>query len=142
MRKAGPGRPRGVKYTKMSNAEVQVFLKESMKVIFNEHMSHTKYIEWCKKQSISRKQANQYWVRIWDEVGEKFRHERDKLVNKHLLHYWDLYDAARNEKDLSNARQVLDAIAKLMGLNEPDKVDMKNQSVIEFKFGDEPQTEE
>jgi len=137
MRKAGPGRPRGMKNTKMNRAEVEAFLKESTKVIFNEHLSHSQYMKWCEKQSISRSQGTKYWNRVWDMVNAKFRMEREKLIDKHLLHYWDLYNQARNEQDLSNARQVLDAIAKLMGLNEPEKVDMKSQTTIEFKFGDE-----
>ena len=137
MRKAGPGRPRGGRTEKMSKAQVEVFLRESMKVIFNEHLAYEQYAKWCKNQGISRSRANEYWLRVWNEVNNKFRMERDKLIDKHLLHYWDLYNEAKNEKDISNARQVLDAIAKLMGLNEPDKVDMKSQTTIEFKFGDE-----
>jgi hypothetical protein len=74
---------------------------------------------------------------VWEDVNRKFRGERDKLIDKHLLHYWDIYNQAKNEKDLSNARQVLDAIGKLMGLNEAEKIDMKTQTTIEFKFGDE-----
>lgn len=131
------GRPKGGRSVKMSKAQVETFLKQSLKVIFNDHLSYEQYVKWCANQSISRSRANEYWLRVWDEVNKKFRNEREKLIDKHLLHYWDIYEQAKNEKDLSNARQVLDAIAKLMGLNEPEKVDMKTQSTIEFKFGDE-----
>jgi hypothetical protein len=37
--------------------------------------------------------------------------------------------------DLSNARQVLNDISKLMGMNEPDKVDVKTELKIKFNFG-------
>lgn len=131
------GRPTGGRTIKMNKAQVEVFLKESMKVIFNEHLSYEQYVKWCHNQSISRSRANEYWNRVWEDVNRKFRSERDKLIDKHLLHYWDIYNQAKNEKDLSNARQTLDAIGKLMGLNEPEKVDMKTQTTIQFKFGDE-----
>jgi len=141
--KAGPGRPKGsgkdngFKLSKMTNAEVEVFLRESSKIIFNKHLSFTEYIEWCRKQDISREQAIQYWKRVWDSVKERFRMDRDKLIDKHLQSYWDIHGQAMMNGDLTNARQTLDAIAKLMGLNEPEKIDMKSSTTIEFKFGDE-----
>lgn len=141
--KAGPGRPKGsgkengFMLSKMSKAEVEVFLRESSKIIFNKHLSFTEYIEWCRKQDISREQAIQYWKRVWDSVKERFRMDRDKLIDKHLQSYWDIHGQAMMNGDLTNARQTLDAIAKLMGLNEPEKIDMKSSTTIEFKFGDE-----
>jgi hypothetical protein len=37
---------------------------------------------------------------------------------------------------MNTARQTLNDIAKMMGLNEPDKVEVSaNNQVIEFKFG-------
>lgn len=140
---AGPGRPKGsgkdngYKLSKMTNAEVEVFLRESSKIIFNKHLSFTEYIEWCRKQQISKEQAVQYWKRVWNSVKEKFRLDRDKLIDKHLQSYWDIHGQAMMNGDLTNARQTLDAIGKLMGLNEPEKIDMKSSTTIEFKFGDE-----
>lgn len=130
------GRPTGGRNVKMNRAQVETFIKESMKVIFNEHLSYEQYVKWCYNQSISRSRANEYWNRVWEDVNRKFRGERDKLIDKHLLHYWDIYNQAKNEKDLSNARQTLDAIGKLMGLNEPEKVDGQQTINIKFNFGD------
>jgi hypothetical protein len=130
------GRPRGGRTIKMNRAQVEVFMKESMKVIFNEHLSYEQYVKWCYNQSISRSRANEYWNRVWEDVNRKFRGERDKLIDKHLLHYWDIYNQAKNEKDLSNARQVLDAIGKLMGLNEAEKINTESEVKITFNFGE------
>jgi hypothetical protein len=141
--KPGPGRPKGsgkdngYKLSKMNKAEVEVFLKESSKMIFTKHLSFTEYIEWCGKQEISQSQAIEYWKRVWEGVKERFRMDRDKLIDKHLQSYWDIHGKAMSNGDLTNARQTLDAIAKLMGLNEPEKIDMKSSTTIEFKFGDE-----
>jgi leucyl aminopeptidase (aminopeptidase T) len=136
-RPSGSGRDRGHKLHKMNKAEVESFHKESTKMVFKNHFSYNQYIEYCRRQQISKEQANVYWNRVWNEVKERFRHDRDKLVDKHLISYWDIYNNAVREGDWSNARQTLDAIAKLQGLNEPDKLDLNSSTTIEFKFGDE-----
>jgi hypothetical protein len=139
----GPGRPKGAdkengfKMKKMSKVEVEHFIRESTKLIFNQHFSFTEYIEWCRDKGLSREQSIVYWKRVWENVKERFRLEKDKLVDKHLQSYWTIHAEAMNSGDLSNARQTLDAIAKLQGLNEPDKIDIKGTTTIEFKFGDE-----
>lgn len=142
-RKAGPGRPRGsykedgYKASKMSKTQVEAFMTESMDKVFNEHLSYSQYIEWCGSKDISHSQANQYWKKIWEIVKEKFQLQKDELVVKHLKKYWDIHDRALNQGDLSNARQVLNDIGKLMGLNEPDKVEMDTDIKIKFNFGND-----
>jgi hypothetical protein len=69
-------------------------------------------------------------------LREKYQLERDKLINKHLAAYWSIYDLAIQSKDLSNARQTLNDISKLLGMAEPDKVDVKQELRIKFKFGE------
>jgi len=137
-RPRGSGRSNGFQLHKMTKTEVELFLKESTKKVFRDHLSHTEYVEWCRKQSISYAQANKYWLRVWEQVREKFRMDKDKLIDKHLRSYWEIHHEAMVSNDLTNARQTLDAIAKLMGLNEPDKVDMTTEIKLKFNFGDEP----
>lgn len=136
-RPKGSGRDRGHVLHKMNKMEVEAFLRDSAKLIFRQHLSYSQYIEYCRKQQISKEMANGYWNRVWKEVKERFRHERDKLVDKHLISYWEIYDNAVRDGDWTNARQTLDAIAKLQGLNEPEKLDLNNTTTIQFKFGDE-----
>ena len=136
-RPKGAGRDNGYALHKMSKPEVEAFLRDSTKLVFKQHYSYKQYVEYCRRQQISESMAAVYWKRVWTEVKERFRHEKDKLIDKHLVSYWEIYDKAVKEGDLSNARQTLDAIAKLQGLNEPDKLDLNNTTTIEFKFGDE-----
>jgi hypothetical protein len=136
-RPKGSGRSNGFKLEKMNKVEVEAFLKESTRKILKEHLSYTQYLEYCRKNQISTPMGNKYWNRVWAQVKERFQHDRDKLIDKHLNSYWDIYDTAVREGDLTNARQTLDAIGKLQGLNEPDKLDLNNTTTIEFKFGDE-----
>jgi hypothetical protein len=136
-RPKGSGRDNGFKLSKMTNAEVEDFLVQSTELIFTKHLSYKEYIEWCRQQDISVKQANEYWVRVWQSVKEKFKLKKDELITKHLKAYWDIHSRALTNNDLSNARQVLNDIAKLTGINEPERLDIKGESTIIFKFGDE-----
>ena len=131
------GRPMGSKTTRKTKQEVEEFITDSTKKILNEHMSWTEYTKWCKKQGLGHKRCNHYWKICWGRVREKFDLEREKHIDKHLTHYWELYDKSLEKDDLSNSRQVLGDIVKLMGLAEPDKRELNTKGEITFKFGDE-----
>ena len=139
--KRGPGRPKGVKddVKKMTKSEVNYFISESVKKIMDEHLSHKEYIRWCKKNQISRSMANVYWKRAWETIQQKYELERNKQVTKHLRKYWILHDEALQRGDINNARMTLNDIAKLMGLNEPDKVETSES--ITFNFGTDEETD-
>jgi len=113
------GRPKGSKNTKMSATEVEAFVKQSIKKIMQEHLSWKEYVKWCNINGLSNQRANEYWKRSWDTIREKYELDKEKQITKHLLNYWKIYDEAMFKGDLSNARQTLDGIAKLMGLTNP-----------------------
>ena len=54
---------------------------------------------------------------------------KDKLILKHTQKYWDIYEHALMSNDFTNARQSLNDLAKLQGLNEPDKVHITGTSI-------------
>lgn len=132
----GRGRPVGSTRTKLNKVEVEDFLTQSLHEILDNHLSYTQYVEWCKKtNNLSQVQSNEYWLRVWTMLNEKYQLERDQLINKHLQKYWSLYDLALANDDISNARQVLNDISKLLGMNEPEKIETKNELKIRFRFG-------
>ena len=133
--KRGKGRPKGTgrPHTKMTKIEQNYFIAESVKKIMDEHFSWTEYIRWAKTQGISKDQANIYWKRAWKTIQEKYHLERDKQITKHLRKYWNIHEEAVKRGDINNARQTLNDIAKLMGLNEPDK--LQTSETITFNFG-------
>jgi hypothetical protein len=117
----------------MTKAETQKFMSESVKKIMDEHLSWKEYVRWCYTHDISAQQANNYWKRAWETIQQKYELERNKQITKHLKKYWNIHDEALKRGDLANARQSLNDIAKLMGLNEPDKVEQTEN--ITFNFG-------
>lgn len=131
------GRPKGTgrPTTKMNKSEVLLFIDESVKKILDEHMSWKEYIRWCEKHKISYSMANKYWKESWESIQTKYELDRNKQVTKHLKKYWKIHDDAINRGDLNTARLTLNDIAKLMGLNEPDKVDITDKII--FNFGED-----
>jgi hypothetical protein len=137
-KKRRAGRPKGTTKDKKTKSEVQQFLKEGLEKILNNHYSWSDFLRWSKEEhSLSESQANVYWVRIWSELKDRYKTEREQMLVKHIYKYWKIHDDALRKKDLNTARQVLNDIAKLMGLNEPEKVEVDNKETIIFKFGDE-----
>jgi hypothetical protein len=129
------GRPKGSHKPKMTKIQRSQFIKESIDKILGEHLSHTEYVNWCKQyKDISRNQANEYWLSSWSVMKKKFQLQKDKLILKHIHQYWRIHSEALEQRDLTNARQALNDLAKLMGLNEPDKVEVRGTQ-IKLNFG-------
>jgi hypothetical protein len=131
------GRPVGSTAKRMTIAEIEDFIKKSVKKILSDHLSWKDYIRWCQSNGIGESMANKYWRESWVSIREKYELDKSKMVSKHLAKYWAIHDQSLSTGDFTNARQTLNDIAKLMGLNEPDKMDVNQSSVIKFKFGDE-----
>lgn len=130
-----PGRPVGSHKKRMNDAERKAFINESIKTVLDNHLSYTDYVDFCKSKDISAPQANEYWLKIWSVIKKKFEMEKDKLILKHLQKYWELFEQAKTNGDMTNARQALNDIAKMQGLNEPDKVHVTGTS-IKLNFGE------
>lgn len=134
----GRGRPKGSFKVKMNKSEKERFINISLKRILGEHLSWKEYTSWCRETyDISGKQANDNWLEVWGIIRQKYKLERENLVNKHLHKYWELYDKALNNDDINTARQILNDISKIQGLNEPDKLVIDTDKKIILKFGDE-----
>ena len=137
-----PGRPVGTRKVKMNKAQVEDLLTTSLNRILDEHLSYTEYVKWIvNEHKISNQMANEYWLKTWSLLQDKYQLERDKLINKHLQKYWTIYDTAMELGDLSNARQTLNDISKLLGMNEPEKLDVKQELKIRFNFGQDDKSE-
>lgn len=136
--KGRSGRPRGTTKNKMTKVQVEEFITESIKLIMNNHLSYKEYIKYCKEtKGISENQGVIYWKRVFSLIKEKYSLQRDEEIDKHLFHLWDIYGQSIENGEFNTARQILGDISKLKGLNEPDKLDMKSEGEIIFKFGNE-----
>ena len=138
VKKKSSGRPKGTTRKKFNKVEMMEFLNECIEKVFTEHLSWTEFNNWViKKHKVSVNQANEYWKRVFEVVKEKYKLDRENEIDKHVYHFWSLYDGAVDKKDYNTARQILVDLTKLKGLNEAEKVDLTTHQEIIFKFGNE-----
>lgn len=129
------GRPKGSYAKRMTDVEKRTFINNAAKEILENHLSYSEFVKWCKDTSnMSKSQANEYWGKVWVLLKKKFELEKDKLILKHTQKYWDIYEQALIQGDLTNGRQALNDLAKLQGLNEPEKVHITGTQ-IKLNFG-------
>lgn len=130
------GRPKGSFAKRMTDVEKRTFINNAAREILENHLSYSEFVKWAKDTAnMSKSQANEYWGKVWVLLKKKFELEKDKLVLKHTQKYWDIYEQALIQGDLTNARNSLNDLAKLQGLNEPDKVHITGTS-IKLNFGE------
>jgi len=123
---------------KKTQLDLEKLKADDIRLILDGHWNWKMYAEYCRKtHKMSTNQCSQYYQSIWEDIKERFKLEKDKLVTKHLDRYWGLYNAAIGKEDYNTARLILQDISKLQGLNEPDKVELNANTIIEFKFGED-----
>lgn len=67
-------------------------------------------------------------------IRKDFEEDRQEIKARLYIAIQDVFNECREANDRSNALKALDQISKLLGLNEPDKIDMKIQN-IDINFG-------
>ena len=71
-------------------------------------------------------------------IRKDFEEDRKEIKGRLYVALQDVFNECREWNDRGNALRALDQISKLLGLNEPEKVDMKLQNVtIDFGLNDE-----
>lgn len=67
-------------------------------------------------------------------IRQDWEESRKDLREQIYTHYMNLYNDCLKNKDRYVASKVLSDIAKLGGVNEPDKVDINSNITIDFGF--------
>lgn len=71
-------------------------------------------------------------------IRKDFEEDRKEIKGRLYVALQDVFNECREWNDRGNALKALDQISKLLGLNEPEKIDMKLQNVtIDFGLNDE-----
>lgn len=99
-----------------------------------------------KTSNKTRERQWQYYKEATALLKVEFEEEKKELRNVLYERYLSLYKTCISRGEMNTALNSLKEIAKLMGLNEADKVDVtsENKIVIDFSFEnadseDEPQ---
>ena len=75
-----------------------------------------------------------YLKEAYDKCSIEFAENREKQRELMYDRYLSIYQDAIDARDRSNAAKVLDSLTKLMGLNEPDKIDIKQEVKVSVDF--------
>jgi hypothetical protein len=68
-------------------------------------------------------------------IRQDFEEDRKEIKARLYVAIQDVFNECREANDRSNALKCLEQISKLLGLNEPDKIDMRLQNIdIDFGF--------
>jgi hypothetical protein len=130
-----PKLPEGAKGKRKTISLQTDILRTAISLILDQHYSQTEVFNYMvKTYDISRQDASRYWKKAWGLIRDKFNHSKDEMIKKHLIKLWTIHDNALNSKDFTNARQALNDISKLVGLNSPDKIEHTHQT-IKLNFG-------
>lgn len=133
-----PGRPLGKKQMRFKPELV----REGIDLLLGKHYSQQELIRhFYMNHDMTKVEAKKYWNKSWQIINEKFNIEKESMVSKHLVKYWEIHDAAIEKGDMNTARQALNDIAKLSGLNAPE-IHKLEHSVIKLNFGEPPKKEE
>lgn len=67
-------------------------------------------------------------------IKQDYEEQRPQLREQLTATLMDILKDAKKSKDRSNALKAVEQISKLTGCNEPDKIEIKQELVIDFGF--------
>ena len=81
----------------------------------------------------------EYWNVMIDKFAEEFEENKKQLKSKFVARYLYLYEKMIDKNDLKGAREVLDSLKKMTGMDEPLEADINinGELIVDFGLGDE-----
>jgi hypothetical protein len=81
----------------------------------------------------------EYWNGMIDKFAEEFEENKKQLKSKFISRYLFLYEKFVEEKNYKGAREVLDSLKKMTGMDEPIEanIDLSGELIVDFGLGNE-----
>ena len=118
--------------SKASNAEIELRIQTVAEMLIKA-TGREKILRYCADNwNIQERQSDEYISRALDKI-KKNREFIDiqQEIDLQKARFEDLYGKNYIIQDYRECRQVLDSIAKLLGLNEPEKLNISGE--VELK---------
>ena len=77
----------------------------------------------------------EYWNNMIDKFAEEFEENKKQLKSKFIARYLYLYEKMIDKNDLKAAREVLDSLKKMTGMDEPLEADINLNGELTVDFG-------
>ena len=129
--------------SKVTNAELELRVATVSEMIIK-GLGREKICRYATKNwAVSDRQVDRYISKAWDKIEKNTDFDVKQELKLQRARFEDLFQKNYTIQDYREARQVLDSIAKLLGLNEPEKheVDHKitgSPIIIDNAKGEEP----
>lgn len=92
----------------------------------------------------SERQFYDYWNTMIDKFAEEFEANREQLKTKFLARYLYLYEKMIDKNDFKGAREVLDSLKKMTGMDEPiqQEIDINGELTVDFGLDNETEVQD
>jgi len=120
---------------KATDAEIQLRIDTIYEMVVK-GTSRKNIVRYCsEKFSISSRQTDEYLSRVYQEIKDTFTIEdKQQIILKQMAQLDDLYVKNYTIEDFRECRNIIESRSKLLGLNEPDKNELKIQSTPVISF--------
>lgn len=80
-----------------------------------------------------------YWNDMMAKFAEEFEENKQQLKSKFVSRYLFLYEKLIEKNDFKGAKDVLDSLKKMTGMDEPFEanIDLSGELIVDFGLGDE-----
>lgn len=114
-----------------NNIEIADIVNECIEMVCNEGYGWSRYTAFAKeKYGVSRDTANKYWRDAITDIRKKHDRKNLMVVESMIRNLEDIIENGENRDKL----KAMEQLAKLGGLNSPDKVEHSGE--VKFDFGD------
>ena len=117
--------------SKSTNAQLELRVSTVAEMIIK-GQGRDKILRYGSKEwNVSDRQIDEYLAKAWEKIGRNTDYDIKREIKLQRARFEDLYQKNYTIQDYREARQVLDSIAKMLGLNQPEKLNMSGE--IELK---------
>jgi hypothetical protein len=125
------------------STESEKRVNKAVELLLEDNTSRAEWVIYCKENyNIESRQSDKYWARAKEIIKEKYSKDRDAIFESHHARLFALYKKALKDDEKEVARKALADMAKLTGVNEPDKKDVTSEGErIQINIGIEDDEE-
>jgi hypothetical protein len=100
-------------------------LNTAFELIVYKRLSYVEFKEiYSKEMGISQRQAENVWAKVKTILKERYKDERDEILETQLNRMYDLLNRCREAGNRRVEAEILRDINKLYGLDAPQKIDI------------------
>ena len=100
-------------------------LNIAFELIVYKRLSYVEFKEiYSKEMGISQRQAENVWAKVKTILKERYKDERDEILETQLNRMYDLLNRCRESGNRRVEAEILRDINKLYGLDAPQKIDI------------------